>query len=307
MERFDAILTRHGYSMGLVIGAAGVLLLGLLLMWRNPGPALPTKRTAAAGGAADTAPLPLPRAVAKRLAKRQRAYVKRLLADAWRYDVDPQPAKLFAPFPYVVTQGRWVLPAHRGRLVTAELRLSTEVRRMDTPLGTLGRYQAPTIVLTVENRTDDYLAFRVITQPSGKASCRAKAKLPQTTFVLGPRAALSRTECLASGRGDLLTVHRLDAMRIGGLAYHYLVKLKPKAVLLAARTSEGHRPPAAHTPCGSIPRQRIQQAVQAGTATWADVMDFYARYSCDRFDFRVGYRRSGPAPVKSPVLKPAKP
>lgn len=304
MERFDAFLTRHGYSMGLVIGAAGVLLLGLLLMWRTPGPALPTQRTAAAGAGTDATPRPQPRAAARRLAKRQRDYVKRLLADAWRYDVDLQPNKLFAPFPYVVTQGRWKLPAHRGRLVTAELRLTTGVRQMDTPLGALGRYQAPTIVLTVENRTDDYLAFRVITHPSGNASCRTKAKLPQTTFVLGPREALSRTECLASGRGDRLTVHRLDVMRIGPLAYHYLVKLKPTAVLLAARTSEGHRPPPGHTPCGSVPRQRIQQAVQSGAATWADVMDFYARYSCERFDFRVGYRRAGPEPKKSPVITP---
>lgn len=302
MERLDAILTRHGYSMGLVIGAAGVLLLGLLVMWRSEGPALPTSRAGAAGSGKP--PATRPGAHSKRLAKRQQAYVQRLLADAWRYDVDLQPKKLFAPFPYVVTAGSWGLAAHRGRLVTAELRLTTEVRKLDTPLGAIGRYQAPTLVLTVENRTDDHIAFRVITRPSGKASCRTKAMIGQTTFVLGPRGALSRTECLAGGRGDRLTVHHLDVMRIPALSYHYLVKLKPTAILLPARTSQGHRTPAGHTLCGSVPRQAIKQGVQAGTASWADVMDFYARYSCDRFDFRIGYRRSGPEPKKSPVIQP---
>jgi hypothetical protein len=34
------------------------------------------------------------------------------------------------------------------------------------------------------------------------------------------------------------------------------------------------------------------------------VIDFYARYSCDRYDFQVGYRRPGPPAEQSPVLKP---
>ncbi len=304
MERFDAILTRHGYSMGLVIGAAAVVLLGLLLLWRGEGPKLPTDRSRSGGGAMAPATQSAPRANDKRLAKLQGAYVQRLLADARRYDVALQPKKLFKAFPYFVTDGPWTLRAHRGRLVTRELRLTTEVRKLNTPLGTLGRYQAPTLVLTVENRTDDHIAFRVITRPSGKISCRNKATIAQTTFVLGPRGSLSRTECLATGRTDRLRVHHLDVMRIGALSYHYLVKLKPSSVLLPLRTSGGHRTPSGHTLCGSVPRQTIKQGVQAGTASWADVMDFYARYSCDRFDFRIGYRRSGPKPTKSPVIKP---
>jgi hypothetical protein len=304
MERFDAILTRHGYSMGLVIGAAGVLLLGMLLLWRGEGPALPTNRARSTGDSKATGTDP-PRTSDKRAAKRQQAYVRRLLADARRYDVYLQPKKLFGPFPYVSTDGPWKLPAHRGRLVTKELRLTTEVRKLDTPLGSLGRYQAPTLVLTVENRTNDHIAFRVITRPSGKASCKNKAMIAQSTFVLGPRGSLSRTECLATGRGDRLTVHRLDVLRIPALSYHYLIKLKPSSILLSPRTSQGHRAPSSHSLCGSVPRQTIKQGVQAGTATWADVMDFYARYSCDRFDFRIGYRRGGPKATKSPIIKPA--
>jgi hypothetical protein len=304
MERLDAILTKHGYSMGLVLGATGVLLLGLLTMWRSEGPALPSDRSTAAHAGQTPPARARIQADRARLVKRQRAYIQRLLADARRYDVDLQPKKLFAAFPYFITEGSWALSASRGRLVTAELRLTTEVRKLDTPLGALGRYQAPTIVLTVENRTDDHIAFRVVTRPSGKATCRAMAKIPQTTFVLEPRGALSRTECLAGGRGDLLTVHRLDVLRIPALSYHYLVKLKPTALLLPARTSQGHRPPPNHALCGSVPRQTIKQGVQDGTASWADVMDFYARYSCDRFDFHIGYRRSGPDPAKSPVIEP---
>jgi hypothetical protein len=143
----------------------------------------------------------------------------------------------------------------------------------------------------------------VVTSTSGRADCRTKGQLKQATLALGPREALSRTECLASGRGDDLTVHRVDVLLIPALSYHYLVKLKPTAVLFQARTSAGHTAPPGHTLCGGVPRQAIKQGVQAGSTSWVDVMDFYGRYSCDRHDFRIGYRRRGADPTPSPVLK----
>ena len=90
-------------------------------------------------------------------------------------------------------------------------------------------------------------------------------------------------------------------MAVPALAYHYLVKLRPVAVLGNARVVEGHTLPPNHTPCAGVPRQRIEQAARAGRATWADVIDFYARYSCDRWEYRVGYRRPGPAAKKRPI------
>ena len=235
---------------------------------------------------------------------REKRFVTQLQADAKRFDVPLEGTPYFAAFPVRVTEGQWTLRARRGRLVTKELRLTTEVRTMDTPLGGIGTYRAQNLILNVENRTDQHIAFRVVTVPSGSQNCRPKAQLAQPTLVLGPREALSRTECLVKGR-DTLTVRRIEVLLIPAVSAAYLRKLKPVAVGIPARVAEGHRLPRNQRLCGGVPRQRIEQALRSGKATWADVMDFYGRYSCDRYDFEVGYRRPGPAPQKSPIIEPA--
>ena len=305
MRRFTELVLRHGFSMGLIIAAAGVLLLGLLLLWRTDGPDLPRDEVAGPGPAArpdagPSAPGPA------RLTAAQQAFVKALRADAKRFDVPVEPARYFAPFPVWLTKGQWKLRARQGRLLTKELRITTSVRTMDTPLGGLGTYRAQNLILTVENRTDHHIAFRVLTVPSGEHNCRPKAALAQPTLVLGPREALSRTECLVKGR-DHLTIRRIDVMAIPAVSYHYLLKLKPVTVGIPARVAEGHTLPRGYRYCSGVPRQQIEQAIRKGQARWIDVIDFYARYNCDRFDFRVGYRRPGPAPQPSPVLFPKAP
>jgi hypothetical protein len=305
MYRLSALLVRHGFTLGLGVAALGVVLLGLTLMWRDAGPALPPQAAAAtADGPAARAPGQDPQRAAAQAQRRQR-FLAQLIADARRLDRPLEPERYFVPFPLRVTRGRHRLRARGGRLLTRELRLSTAVRTLQTPLGGLGTYRAKNLVLTVENRTNHHVAFRVVTRPSGQTNCRPKARIPQPTLVLGPREALSRTECLVKGP-DHLTVLRVEVIAIPAISYGYLVKLKPVAVGIPGRVAEGHTLPRGYRRCGGMPRQKIEQAIRSGSARWADVIDFYARYSCDRYDFAVGYRRPGPPPEPSPVLSSEK-
>ncbi len=310
MYRLTALLVRHGFTLGLGVAATGVVLLGLALMWRHEGPAMPAQAAAAARGESAAAGEPAaarglgpdpPRAAAQ--TRRRQRFLAQLIADARRLDLPLEPKRYFAPFPLRVTQGSHRLRARGGRLLTRDLRLTTSVRTLETPLGGLGSYRAKNLVLTVENRTNHHLAFRVVTRPSGQTNCRRKARISQPTLVLGPREALSRTECLVTGP-DHLTVHRVEVISVPAISYGYLVKLKPVAVGIPGRVAEGHTLPRGYRRCGGVPRQKIEQAIRSGSARWADVIDFYARYSCDRYDFYVGYRRPGPAPEPSPVLSP---
>lgn len=300
MDRLCALLLRHGFSIGLLLGATGVLLLGLLILWRSDGPDLPGDRRAHTAPAASLAPSAPARAEDEEPGRR--ALLETLRADAKRFDVPLEAERFLAPFPAFRNEGRWVLPGRRGLLLTRELRLTTEQRQLTTPLGGLGTYLAPHVVLTVENRTEHTIAFRVDTAPSGSAPCTPKAQLPQSTLVLGPREALSRTECLAKGR-DKLLIQRVEVMLLPPLSYHYLVTIRPVTLGLSPRVTEGHSLPPAHRYCAGVPRQTIEQALRSGAASWLDVVDFYARHSCDRHEFRPGYRRQGPEPEASPILE----
>lgn len=301
MDRFCGIFLRHGFSMALLIGTFSVLFLGMLILWRGDGPALPGDRlghTASADVSLDQSDSQ----AHEGQENRRLALLGALRTDAARFDVPVEAERFLAPFPAMRTEGRWVLHGRGGRLVSRELRVTTGQRSLTTPLGDLGTYKAPHVVLTVENRTDRYIAFRVDTIPSGLANCSPKAVLPQTTMVLGPREALSRTECLAKGV-DRLTVERLEVMEVPPLSYHYLLKVRPVALGLSARISEGHRLPAGRQHCAGAPRQDIEQALRSGAASWFDVIDFYARHSCERHAFYSGYRRVGPPPTVSPILE----
>ena len=302
MTRIESVALRHGFHAALALAAAGGFLLGLLLLWRGDGPALP-RPAPRPGTPRGAAPAPRRRTTDARLHR----YLQLLLADAHRYDVPFEGGKLLSPFPVWITEGPWRMTVPGARLTTAQLRIRALRRTLPTPLGGgLGSYRSPTVILSVENRTDDYLAFRVDTQPSGKAACQPKAALPQPTLVLGPREALERTECLSVPTGrDVLTVRRIVAIRIPALSYHYLLGLRPVAVGLPARIAEGHTLPEGHRRCGGIPRQEIEQALRSGEARWIDVIDFYARFSCERRDFPVGYRRPGEPPQPSPVVRSA--
>lgn len=301
MGRLSALLLRHGFSLGLLVGASGIVFLGLLVLWRSDGPSLPgdgrahtTKADPPARGAAQARPEDDEAA--------RRAALSTLAADALRFDVPLEAERYLAPFPTFRNEGRWVLPGRGGLLVTRELRLTTDQRDLTTPLGGLGTYRAPHVILTIENRTEQTIAFRVDTTPSGNSPCAPKAMLPQSTLVLGPREALSRTECLAKHR-DRLVVQRLEVMIVPPLAYHYLVKIKPVTLGIPKRVAEGHTLPASHRYCAGVPRQAIEQAQRSGAATWFDVIDFYARHSCDLHEFRAGHRRQGPQPETSPIVQ----
>jgi hypothetical protein len=299
MDRLGALILRHGFSLALGLAVAGVMLTGLIAMWRSDGPSLPGDRREL------TAPPPArPERTAPPTAEdadaAKRAALETLRADAKQFDVPLEAERFLSHFPAYRSDGPWVLPGRGGLILTRELRISTELRDLTTPLGGLGTYRAPHVVLIVENRTEHHVAFRVDTTPSGSSPCTPKAMLPQSTLVLGPREALSRTECLAKGR-DKLTVQRLEVMLVPPLSYHYLIKVRPGTLGIPQRIADGHSLPPGQRLCAGIPRQTIEQALRSGAASWLDVIDFYARHSCDRQEFRAGHRR--PEPETSPVLQ----
>jgi hypothetical protein len=177
----------------------------------------------------------------------------------------------------------------RDNLETPHLRLTTKVSKewAMTPGGQGFRYEH--IVLTITNRGDRPLAFRVATTVSKDPRCREKGHMLYNALALRPEQSESRTECLWAPN-SYLTVDKIEVLELSDLGYHYISRLPPTQVLLDERTAGGHQPPKGDPTCPFVPWRELQAAQSEGGG-WSDVMDFYARHNCAEYSYWRGYRR----------------
>ena len=92
---------------------------------------------------------------------------------------------------------------------------------------------------------------------------------------------------------------KVEVMEIPSLSYHYLCRLRPVVLLHEERITAGHHAGRGR-PCDPIAWADIKAGAEAKQVDWADVVDFYARHSCDEYNFYRGYRfrdREGPLPA----------
>jgi hypothetical protein len=212
----------------------------------------------------------------------------------------PAPADLEQVFPYDVADPRQVLTPGGPPLETRALTMSLRV-------GHAGALGTDHLILRIENRTDDSVAYRVETRPDGDPrTCMDKNDLPHNAVALAPHEAAERTECTTrNGAVATVTVVRVETLVIPPLSYYYVSRLFPPHIGLDARTTRRHVPPKGAI-CSDIPEQAIRRALEKGEASWRDVIDFYARESCAKFIFSVGYRAftvAGEQPLPVPLGK----
>jgi hypothetical protein len=186
-----------------------------------------------------------------------------------------------------------------GTLETTHLRLQAVSEKIW--VGDEGQgYRTEHLVLKITNRTDRYLAYRVLTEVGGK--CSSKGSSPHNAIALKPHEELQRAECLLNGSGPLV-VKRVEILELSPLGYFYVSQLDPAGLRYERRTADGHQPPAGLRPCTILPWRAIEAALAGGDIQWYDVIDFYSRHSCAEYTYFVGYRwaRTPPAlPVKPP-------
>src|SRR5690606_3456002 len=190
------------------------------------------------------------------------------------------PADLSRALPHRVSEERIAL-APRGKGSSAEvlgLRLALSVADIE---GTPRRQ----MILGITNTTEDYLAYRVLTRPSrGTSSCHEKADIAHNAVALAPGQTLRRSECIYKS-GWRLVVSRVETVALPALSYHYLSAVPPPALGLDLLPARGHRPPAGRSPCQIFHPATVAEAIRSGEARWRDLVDFYARHSCQTFTF----------------------
>ena len=94
-------------------------------------------------------------------------------------------------------------------------------------------------------------------------------------------------------------------MELPALPAYYVSRLPATAILYDARTSSGHVPLKGELCPQTFSWREIQDGVDRKEIGWRDVIDFYARHSCEEYAFFRSYRyRSDPsAPPPRPTAR----
>lgn len=186
-----------------------------------------------------------------------------------------------------------------GKLETESLLLRVLTRRL--MVGEEGRgIRAPHLLLSITNRSDKFLAYRVETEVAGSGE---KAHLAHNAIALKPKAKVVRSESLMRDAGSL-TVKKIEVIELTRLGYHYVSRLDPERLQFSPRTSTGHQYTGGLRPCKLLPWRVIRDGMKQGVTRWYDVVDFYSRHSCSEYTFFKGYRWSAEGVKALPVKPP---
>jgi hypothetical protein len=230
-------------------------------------------------------------------------YYKALLTeDAKKYGVTaPDPKDFAQPFAlFVEFTGRQRLQARKeGGLETKHLKITLEITK-EWAQAPGGGFATEHAVVRIANKSDKYLAYRVVTEPSDVRRCLNKGEIPQNAVALTPQEEVARTECMIDQTTAIYVV-KVEVMEIPPLSYHYLCRLRPIVLLHEERITSGHQA-GRGKPCDPIAWADIKAGAEAKQVDWADVVDFYARHSCDDYTFFRGYKFAISALPRLPVM-----
>lgn len=221
--------------------------------------------------------------------------------DARGFGIRPPGEDAFRqPFAYFEeSKGRRPLKP-KSSIETAHLRLSLDVEKRQATMDGQ-RFSFDHLVLRIENRSDRFLAYRVLTDLPDKKRCQTKGDIPHNAIVLEPRQILRRTECLYR-KDSKLDVLSVEVMELPALSAHYVSRLPATTTLYDPRTAAGHVPLKGAVCAQTFSWREIQDGLDRGELGWRDVIDYYARHSCEEFSFFRTYRYrtdpSAPLPAR---------
>lgn len=157
------------------------------------------------------------------------------------------------------------------------------------------------VVARVENVSEHPIAYSLrMRGVAGK--CEVRGAREHNAIALRPGESAEIVVC--AGRDDV-RIEKLEVLEVTELGYWYLSQLSPLALGHDATTAAAHHPQIPVASCVDLDARTLAAYLQAGTATWADVVDFYSRHDCHRLQFFPGYRRAEQALPALPASPPA--
>ena len=268
-----------------LLGAAALLLVAAVVsmkLFLRPAPTPPT-------------PPHAPEMAADSIGRSPALYQEEVHADSLRFGLgEVSLDALAAPLHRTVElpEPRTLRPG--DTLETPHLRLHARTEKREAQ-GDRGGFRAEHLILSIENRSDDALAYRVDTRLEHPERCSSRGVLSHNAIAIAAHGRVERAECIYHS-GLTVTVVRAETIDLPPLGYYYVSQLVPSQVGLEGRTAEGHAAPRPLTPC-NLPFWR---EFASWGLEWADLIDFFARHDCQRYAPYKEYRfrtESGPLPA----------
>jgi hypothetical protein len=286
----------EGKSLALTVGAAGiaVIAVGTSLMYLGGPPPAPPRPQ----------PAPPPETLMNSELKYSPLVYRGFIEhDARSFGVDPPAVDVLAqPNPYFEELASPRKVTARDPLTTAHLKIAVEVGKQKATIDGQA-FATDHLLLRIENRTDRYLAYRVDTEVPDTKRCRVKGELPHDAIVIAPREVLVRSECLHRSGTPTLRVTRVEVIELPELSAHYVSRLPATALLFDPRVAGGHVPRKGALCPQTFSWREVKEGLTRRQLGWRDVIDFYARHSCEEYSFFPEYRYrtdpGAPLPARS--------
>ncbi|MEJ7603353.1 MAG: hypothetical protein WKG01_36030 [Kofleriaceae bacterium] len=148
------------------------------------------------------------------------------------------------------------------------------------------------LVLAIENTTGKDVAYHVVSAPVPTTNgCNSAPALPFNAVVLARGAREVRVEC-AWRTGMALAVTRVELVELPPLSTWYLSQVPAPLLGIEPRIARGHRSPNTSV-CSPIASHALESGLEHGEIVWRDLVDFYARYRCQTYQFPLTYRAVG--------------
>jgi len=164
-------------------------------------------------------------------------------------------------------------------------------------------FKAAHLSLSITNKMDKHLAYRIITDAPGKYE--SKGVMIHNAIAIKPGQTLTRTESLPPKKRGALTIKRVEILEISPLGFYYVSRLDPERLQYDSRTSAGHQAPEGLSQCKLLPWRTFKQALEREGVQWYDIIDFYSRHDCNDYTFFKEYRHNGSGPKRIPFLPPS--
>jgi hypothetical protein len=155
------------------------------------------------------------------------------------------------------------------------------------------------MVATLRNTSTRPIAYFLRVVSAARGHCKVRGARMHNTMALLPGESAEVVVC--AGRGAV-KVEDLRVLEITPIGHVYVSKVPPSAVGYDPVSATAHVPHKRVPMCSMVPGTRISNLLKLGKTSWRDVMDFYARHSCERFQFFAGYTMATEPVKRLPVL-----
>ncbi len=154
-------------------------------------------------------------------------------------------------------------------------------------------------IARIENVSSTPVAYLARLSSAERGRCEVRGSRMHNAIAL--RAGEIADVVVCAG-GGAIRLDRVEVLELGEYGHRLVSQLPPRALGADEVTANAHRPVPPVVRCSSTDVATTVQLLREAAASWADVVDFYARHDCRRFAFVQGYRRATSTLTSLPVV-----